>query len=96
MYIDMVLCIIPASRLDKATMPIDVFELMKKATLIDTNNVDFLLECLCRIHRFDLVLKLGFDVDAVREALPTFKKISLYRFVEWLRLENFISSKSII
>jgi len=62
-------------------MPIDVFEHMKKAALIDVNNVDFLLECLGRIHRFDLVKKLSFDIDAVKEKLPTFNKIPKFRFV---------------
>ncbi|XP_052812845.1 caspase-8-like [Mya arenaria] len=68
-----------ASKLDKASSALEIFENMKKALLIDVNNVDFLLECLGRIHRFDLVRKLGFQVDAVREFLPSLNKIFPFR-----------------
>ncbi|XP_053385490.1 caspase-8-like [Mercenaria mercenaria] len=70
---------ISVSKLDRAQTCLEIFDIMQKMVLIDVNNVDFLLECLGRVHRFDLVRKLGFQPDAVRDHLPNFKKLYPFR-----------------
>ncbi|XP_052235568.1 caspase-8-like [Dreissena polymorpha] len=70
---------LPASKLDKVESALEIFEYMKKAGMIDLNNVDFLLESFARIHRYDLINKLGFSSDDVRKVIPTFKQVPDFR-----------------
>ncbi|XP_060560660.1 caspase-8-like [Ruditapes philippinarum] len=70
---------IPVSKLEKSQTALEVFDIMKKMVLIESNNVDYLLECLGRVHRLDLVRKLGFQPDAVRNHLQNFKKLLPFR-----------------
>lgn len=66
--------------MEKFETALELFQHMKKSLLIDVNNVDFLLECLGHIRRFDLIKKLGFDMDLVKSALPSLNKISRFRY----------------
>lgn len=70
---------ISVSKLERAESALEIFDMMKKQVLIAENNQDYLLECLGRVHRIDLVRKLGFQPDAVKEFLLSFNKLLPFR-----------------
>ncbi|KAL3854129.1 hypothetical protein ACJMK2_013407 [Sinanodonta woodiana] len=58
---------IPVAKLEKASRAIDIFEILENSGKIQVGNVDFVLECLIEMHRLDLVKKIGFDPNSVKE-----------------------------
>lgn len=54
--------------LEKIKDGIQLFNELERLGKIDTahSNMDYLLECLCRCHRMDLIKKLGFDQVQVK------------------------------
>ncbi|KAK3589766.1 hypothetical protein CHS0354_021095 [Potamilus streckersoni] len=71
--------VIPGSRLEKCRKGIEIFQYLIERKLITEENIDLLVECLCRINRLDWIKKLNFKPDDVKQKVNTATTLNPFR-----------------